>query len=308
MARVVVLGATSREISIDVSSYPKVDHLVEASHYRERTSGRGARQAVACARLKAQVSLISAVGTDGSERPVMTDLEQEKVHTRGVKVIRGGHTSLEVTLNLSFGGYGKVLYPGVSHMLSPQHVLEQGKLFEGAHCALFQLELKPETVLEGMRCAKRAGCLVLLDPYPPANLPDELWPLVDLVMPNAEELARLSQKDDPDEGARRIINWGAQAVVAHLGPLGAIVYSKGSRPRSLQAFRVDTEDHSGAGDAFAAGMAVALAEGKDIEEAARFACAAGALACTRKGTMDSFPIREEVEALLRAQPRPGSSI
>ncbi|MCX7827738.1 MAG: PfkB family carbohydrate kinase [Thermanaerothrix sp.] len=306
MSRIVVVGASAREISIDVDSYPKVDHRVEASHYRERTSGRGARQAAACARLKAQVSLISAVGTDGSERPLMEDLEEEKVHIRGVKVVRGAHTMLEVTMNLSFGGYGKVVYPGASHMLTPQQVLEQAKLFDGAQCTLLQLELKPETVLEAMRCAKRAGCLVLLDPYPPSELPDEMWGMIDVVMPNAEELARLSKKDDPDEGAQRLITWGARAVAAHLGPLGTIVYSKGSRPRSLQAFRVDTHDHSGAGDAFAAGMAVALAEGRDLEEAARFACAAGALACTRKGTIDSFPLREEVEALLKAQPRPGS--
>jgi len=139
-------------------------------------------------------------------------------------------------------------------------------------------------------------------------LPDELWTLVDLVMPNAEELARLSGKDDPDEGALRLITWGAKAVVAHLGPLGAIVYSKGLRPRSLQAFRVDTEDHSGAGDAFAAAMAVALGEGKDLEEAARFACAAGAVTCTRKGTIEAFPLREEVETLLKSQPKPGSFI
>lgn len=307
MPRVVVLGATGREISVQVNSYPRLDHMVEATHYRERTSGRGARQAVACARLKCQVSLISAVGSDGSERPIMEELQSEKVHIRGIKVFRGTHTAMEVTLNMSYGGYGKVVYPGASHLLAPQHVLDQAKLFGGAQCALFQLELLPDAVLEGVKCAKRSGALVLLDPYPPRQLPDEIWPMVDLVMPNAEELAILSGKDDPDEGAQRIINWGARAVAAHLGPLGAILYSRGSRPRSMQAFRVDTEDQTGAGDAFAAGVAVALSEGKDLEEAIRFGCAAGALACTRQGTLESFPLREEVEKLVASQPRPGSA-
>ncbi|WP_281744718.1 carbohydrate kinase family protein [Thermanaerovibrio acidaminovorans] len=306
MPRIVVMGASGREMLLKVAHHPNVNHPVLADSFEERTSGRGARQAAACSRLRGQVSLISAVGSDGSERAVLEDMQDQRVNMRSSKVIRGAQTMREVTLRMAFGGQSRVVYPGACAMLTSQHVLEASKTFQGVACALFQLELPVEAVMEGMRCAKRAGAVVLLDPYPATgNLPPEIWSLTQVVLPNAEEMARITGKDDPDEGAGRLMDLGVQAVAAHLGPLGAILYSRGSRPRSFQAFRVDTVDHDGAGDAFAAGVTVALSEGMDMEEAVRFGCAAGALACTREGTLNAFPARQQVEGLLVSQPSPG---
>ena len=304
MSRIVVVGSINRDLVIPVPRLPVVGETLAGKDLSALGGGKGANQAVACSRLRAQVHLIGAVGDDAFGTAMLEELQRDKVSCRGAKIVRGISTGVAVVAVMPGGDNAILVSPGANGHLTADRVVDGAKLFQGASCALFQLEIPTEAVLEGMRQAKRAGALVILDPAPARALPDAVWPLVDVLSPNTVELAALSGRDDPDEAAAKLLRWGVRSVVAHLGPLGAILYRTGQPPRSFQAYRVEAVDSTGAGDAFAAGLAVALGEGRDLEDAVPFACAAGALACTVLGAQPSLPQRQAVEALVARQVDP----
>jgi ribokinase len=170
-----------------------------------------------------------------------------------------------------------------------------------------QLEIPLETVLAAARLASRRGARVLLDPAPiPSQpLPPELYQLTGVITPNegeAKALTGIAVTDDRSatEAASHLIRAGAHAAVIKLGERGAFVHD-GRRTKVVPGIAVDAIDATAAGDAFAGALAVALAEGKDLIDAAFFANAAGALATTRRGAQPSMPYRTEVDALLTAR-------
>jgi ribokinase len=134
------------------------------------------------------------------------------------------------------------------------------------------------------------GATTILNPAPAADLTDELLADCSIVIPNEHEYGRLG-------GADRLFGLGVEAVVTTLGPAGVVVETTNER-RRIPAFSVTAVDTTAAGDAFCGAFAVAIAEGADPADAARFAAAAGALATTRPGAVPSLPRRSEIEALL----------
>jgi ribokinase len=159
-------------------------------------------------------------------------------------------------------------------------------------------------VLAAARAAKRAGALVLLDPAPARPMPDELLRLADYVTPNETELAALTgggaiaSTDDLRHRVRALSARGCRRVVVKCGSAGAYLF--GARHEALHwpAHAVGAVDTTAAGDAFNAGLAVALADGADVLTAGRFATAAAAISVTRAGAQPSKPDRDEVDALL----------
>ena len=150
--------------------------------------------------------------------------------------------------------------------------------------------------------ASSLGRPVVLDPAPAVPLPHELYRLCDYITPNeieAEALVGFSVRDFPSaqRAAAELRRRGARCAIIKMGESGAF-YLAGEREEMVPPFPVKAVDTVGAGDAFNAGLAVALAEGKDLAEAVRWGSAAGAVAVTRPGAQDAMPIRDEVEALL----------
>ena len=160
---------------------------------------------------------------------------------------------------------------------------------------------------------RAAGGALLLDPAPAADVPDQLLALATLVTPNESELAALSatalDATLTDEGidrcARRLMARGASAVLVKLGARGARLVTA-SRRQSWPASAMEVVDTTAAGDAFNGALAVALSERADLDDAIRFACAAGALSVTRAGAQSSMPTRDEVDLLLARSPKPAT--
>jgi ribokinase len=193
--------------------------------------------------------------------------------------------------------------PGANRLLSVEMAEQREADFQWAQVLLIQLETALPTVAWALRAARRHTVVTILNPAPAQLLPEEMYPLVDYLTPNAGEAALLSGQpvgspETAREAARQLLERGAGTVVVTLGEAGALVCAESSAVH-FPAFPVQAVDTTGAGDAFNAGLALGLAAGGTLDQVIPLANAAAALACTHTGAQDALPDRAQVEAFLK---------
>jgi ribokinase len=299
-AQICVVGSCNIDLTFRVHRLPQPGETVAAHALYQGFGGKGANQAVAAARLGAQVSLIARVGDDAFGRQTTEALQALGIDSAFVRT-SGGPTGTASIFVSDAGDNCIVVAPGSNALLSPEDIRAAAGTIAGADAVLCQLETPMETVLETFRAARSSGVRTLLNPAPAAPLPDDLLRLTDLCIPNETELELLTGQPlrDPatvETAARALRDRGPGAVVVTLGSAGALLLAEIAD--RIPALRVDVVDPTGAGDVFTAALAVFLAEGIALREAVQHANAAAALSVTRPGTQSAAPTRAEVEALI----------
>jgi ribokinase len=189
--------------------------------------------------------------------------------------------------------------PGANGRLSPSDVYAAERAIAEADGVLLQLEIPLETVRAAIELAQRHHVRAILNPAPARVLPDEVLRGIDVLTPNENEAAKLIG-EQVESALEALIARGVGSVVMTCGAAGCEVVSGGERQR-VSGFHVEAVDTTGAGDCFNGALAVALARGLDMAEAARYANAAAALAVTRFGAQTSAPFDDEVQNFLRAE-------
>lgn len=301
---ILVVGSINMDLVARCPHIPAPGETIMGSDFSLHPGGKGANGATAAARLAAgtTVNMLGAVGNDANGAALRSNLHKRGVATRHVLTLEGVPTGVALIAVAQSGENSIVVVPGANGHVRAEHV--QAVLPSLAPAAiLMQLEIPLESVLRAATLARGAGALVLLDPAPaPAALPAGLLALVDVLIPNEGELALLTglPTDTEDEAARaaaQLRALGVGAVVVKRGEKGALVVDeRGARP--IAALRVAVVDTTGAGDSFDGALAVALVEGRERDDAARFAAHAAGLACTRLGAQEAQPSRAEVEKTL----------
>jgi ribokinase len=254
--------------------------------------------------LGAESYIIGCVGDDDFGVRLRSTLAEGKVDCGHLEVSGEAGTGVAVITVTDAGDNTIVLATGANALVNEKTIERAADVFKKADAALFQLEIPVAAVAEGLAFARKTGCKTVLTPAPATELPRSIWPMVDYLVLNETELAFYAPKaegtrggDDAADAAKRLVKAGTKGVVVTRGAQGGLVVTK-DRAFAYAPFKVNALDSTGAGDAFCAGMIVGLSEGMTFEQAARFASAAGALACTRFGAHPSLPWRHEVEALL----------
>ena len=284
---------------------PKPGETAKGDLFQEAPGGKGANQAVAATRLGARVAFIARVGADRRGREVVKSLKEEGVATKFIIRDDTDHTGVALVL---VGGNGEkqiLSVPGANDELSTEQVRRAGSAIQSARVLLTQLEVPLETLLLAARLARDAGAKVLLDPSPPTSLPDELMQLVSLIKPNAREAEALTGILSKDRGsarkaAQRLIERGVGAVAVQAGDDGNLILTP-EQEYWFPKIPVRSIDATGAGDAFAAGLAVGLLEERPWPEIGALASAAAALTTTKLGAQAGLPTRDKVTSLLDAE-------
>ena len=217
----------------------------------------------------------------------------------------GSPTGMALIALDSSGENEIVVVAGANARLSPDRLETSRGHLAAAAVVMLQLEVPMATVEAAARIAKAGGATVILDPAPAQPLSAELLSCVDYLTPNQSELQTLTGRaagSQAEHAARALSAGGPLRVVVKMGDVGALLVER-DRESFWPALRVEARDATGAGDAFNAALAVALAEGRPLAEAGRLAVAAGALCATRAGAQPSMPKRDEVESALEPRPR-----
>ncbi len=296
--RIIVVGSINMDLVATVDSFPQPGETIVADGLVSNPGGKGANQAVAAARLGAQVSLVGCLGNDPFGRELRDSLDLSGVDSSLLQVTDDAPSGT-AWIQVDAAGENMItVVPGANSLLRPDHLTGVRHELTHADALLLQLEIPLDTVEAAIELARSAGVPVILDPAPvPRTFPGSLYQ-VEVLTPNATEAASLLQTaiDAPERAARALHEQGAQQVVLKRGKSGATILDRDGQIEHVAAHRVDAVDTTAAGDAFTAALAVQLARGDELSAATRFAVAAGAVAVTRLGAQQAMPTSEEVIA------------
>lgn len=305
--RVTVIGSFMTDLVVRVPRRPVAGETLIGTDFGMFVGGKGNNQAIAAARCGAQVTIIGRVGDDIFAQPLFATLAENNIASQHVTRDPQAGTGTAMIVVDPSGQNSIVITPRANLRLTPEHLQEAREAFTGAKIVMAQLEIALETALTGARLAREAGARFLLNPAPAPRepLPEEVLRLTSIIVPNeveAEQLTGISTADSDGalRAARRLLELGPQDVILTLGARGALWVNQ-QQTRHLPAIPVTQVDATAAGDAFCGALAAALALGLPMEQALRWANAAGALAVTRLGASPSLPTRAEVEQLVAQQ-------
>lgn len=302
MARVVVVGSLSMDLTAQSDKLPAPGETVIGTAFSMVPGGKGNNQAVTCARQGVATAMVGRVGPDPFGAPVRDQLVAEGVDVSHLGTDPVVHTGIAHIVVDAAGQNSIIVVPRANHALSPEHVEQASGLIGQAAVLLVQLEIPLPTVKAALLAARRAGTTTILNPAPALEVDDELLALVDICVPNEVEASTLTGMPVDDvpralAAGRELLRRGCRSVVVTLGARGS-VYLDDERALEVPAIELPVVDTVAAGDAFCGALASALARGAQLETGLERATAAGALAVGVLGATPSLPSAGAVDALL----------
>ena len=297
---IVVIGSLNADFVVSTPKLPREGETILGREFNLFPGGKGANQSVGIARLGGIVTLVGKVGADDQALLLRNSLTQAGVNLAGLIEDPSSHTGVAFIQVADTGVNSIVVVPGANMRLAPSDLLAFDSLLNHAEMIVLQNEIPLETGLEAARMGKKAGAMILYNPAPFQKGADKLCRIADLVVPNEIELAELTglpvSADGEVKTAAAALRsaYGLKTVIVTLGARGSLVMNeKGSK--FLPALPVQARDTTAAGDAFIAGLAVSLSEGKNWGEAAWFATLVAGYSVTLLGAQSSLPTRRDLE-------------
>jgi ribokinase len=303
---VTVQGIFAADLTCWASRIPGWGETILGEKFRVGPGGKGSNQAIAAARLGAEVVFITKLGRDMFGEMARRTYVAEGISDRHIHESPDQMTgAAAIVVDAARGENAIIVVPGACDELSFAEIDTAASDIAASAVFVTQFELKLPVVEHAIRIAAERGVKVVLNPAPAISVAPSLYSLVDYLIPNESEAAALAGMpvesiDDASRAADFFLRHGARNVLVTLGARGVLVKNSQlcRHIPAIEAGRVI--DTTGAGDAFIGGFAVALAEGADILAAARFGCAVAGVAVTRVGTAPAMPRRNEVEPLLKS--------
>ena len=302
LSTVATVGSLNIDLVIRAPHCPKKGETVIGGPFGMAGGGKGSNQALAVARLNAKSYMIGCIGDDDFGRRLKSVLTENNVDCTHLQTRKDSATGTAVITVTQDGESSIIISQGANSLLDEQAIMKAKNVFSSSDSALFQMESPPQTVIAGLNLARQVGCRTFLSAEPPFSLPDEAWRNIDYFILNEKALnfyaGHRSQKTSVEAMSHEILNRGVKNLVVTRSAKGGMIFTNEGTDFSFEAFNIRAVDHTGARDAFCAGLCVALGEGRPLKLAARFAAACGALACTKIGAHPSMPWRHQVDALL----------
>ncbi len=300
---IVIIGSVNMDLVLRVPRMPMPGETLAGDKFMTIPGGKGANQAVACARLAAPgtaVAMVACVGDDAFGAQMRQSITACGINDRYLDEVAGEATGIASIMVDANAQNSIVIAAGANGRLDVERIERARPLIEQASIVLLQLEVPIPTVIHAIELAHSLGKTVVLNPAPAQALPRELLQKVDYLILNEIEAAMLAEErtvanfDDIPQLAARLHALGARNVVVTLGEKGVYGAFADGRQDHLPARKVQAVDTTAAGDTFIGGFIGAIAQGRDPFDAIAYAQAAAALSVTRIGAQTSIPTRDEV--------------
>ena len=309
LPQITVIGSLNKDFVTRTSRIPAAGETLTSESFSTGSGGKGANQAVACARISrhdrnaksdVRVNMIGAVGDDSFGVDLIDGLHRDNIDTTGVQTRSHVSTGVSVIIVEAETGENRILFsPGANSFFKP----EQLEILSSDHpnLIILQLEIPLNIVLQALRTAKQNGIDVLLNPAPAMEMPDEAYPAITHLVLNETEATTLSKMpgNDWERVARKFQDLGVRNVIITLGGEG-VFYATGDQTGHVRAEPVEVIDTTAAGDTFVGAFAVSVVsqdpsgEYMGVEEAVRKANKAAAMTVQKHGAQDAIPYMGEV--------------
>jgi ribokinase len=294
--RIVVAGSANMDVVGLAERLPLPGETVLGDDFVMNPGGKGANQAIAAARAGGQCTFLGAIGSDGFGVTISARLTASGVDTRHIRTSYG--TSGVAVIMVDRAGENSILVSPGANSSFVELTADERAVIAAGDVLVCQQEIPPGTVLEAALAARAAGTRMVLNAAPARELAPELLEVVDLLVVNEVEAQAITGRAEPDLPA--LLSF-VPRVVLTLGGEGALYADRDGRSERIPPYPVEVVDTTAAGDAFTGALAVAWGEGRDLVDAVRWACAAGA-ACVRKvGAYSALPTRADIDALYSAR-------
>jgi len=295
---IVVVGSLNMDLVMRMSRAPIGGETLPGLDFAMLPGGKGANQAVACARMGANVIMVGRVGIDANGDVLKAGLAADGIDAREVKGLASTHTGVASIWVEDDGQNRIVLAPGANGLLDPAGIARANTMIDMSGMLICQLEVPMPAVQAAIDRAWAAHVPVLLNPAPALPLPDAMWPRIDILVLNESEATAYAGLPvvDPNSAAEAgglLRARGPDRVLVTLGAQGVVVVD-GAGARHAAARKVKAVDTTAAGDTFIGALAAALCEGQSLDDAVALGQAAAALCVTRKGAQTSIPYRRQL--------------
>ena len=298
MAGVFVVGSINQDFILRVERRPDPGETVTGAELSLFPGGKGANQAIAAARLGAEVAMFGRVGEGPFGQDLVKNLRDNGVDASRVESFSGAPTGSAFITVTPDGENTIIVSPGANRSFGPEEIEAADEDLRQTRILVAQLEVGVEAVETAAHVVHEAGGRLLLNLAPPREVSDALLHRCDPLIVNEHEARFLlgEEPQSPEESAGKLLDLGPRSAVVTLGAEGALL-AAGDSPRHFPAPEIEAVDTTGAGDAFVGALAAKLARGAPLEEAVTYAVLAGAAAVMSEGAQGSLPTPEEVEKL-----------
>lgn len=301
---IIVFGSINIDLVATVPRLPIAGETLLGHNFVQVPGGKGANQAVALARLQIPTHMVGRVGTDSFASELLYNLQNSGVETDNVSIDETVSSGVAIIAVDDKGENQIIVIPGANGRVNQEDVELLSDLLPSATALLLQFEIPLAAVVAAAQAAHQAGLKVILDPAPAQSyVPDELYPLVDIITPNEVEAGQLvgfsvNGEDSAKQAAEVLLQRGVKCAIVKLGAKG-VFCATAEESFFVPAFPIEVVDTVAAGDAFNGGLAAALYEGLSLRQAVVWGAAAGALAATKAGAQTSLPDRLTFDAFLQ---------
>ncbi len=305
--KIVILGVFVADTAYRADRAPRMGETIIGNSFALGPGGKGSNQAVAAAKLGADVTFLSKLGRDPFADMALKTWADAGVTPRVTQSDDTATGAAYIFIEEATGDNAIIICPGVAATIAVSDVEANAELIASATAFVTQLEQPLDAAVRGLEIAREAGALTILNPAPANSVPEPMLALCDYVTPNEIETETLTgvtvtSVDDARRAAEVFLAKGVGAAVITLGERGALFHSARQSELVPAVNAGAVVETTGAGDAFNGGFATALARGDDPVDAVRFGCAAAGISVTRPGTAPSMPTLAEVEELLARSP------
>ena len=292
MKNILVVGSINIDLVMNTERIAKVGETVRGTSFNTFAGGKGANQAVAAARLGANVKMLGAVGNDVYGDTLLDGMQKDGIDVSGIERF---DTSTGVAVIVVCNGDNSIIInAGANALVTPEYIDRHIDAIEWADFVIMQYEIPMETVLHTAKIAHSLGKTVVINPAPMTDTPDQLIKICDLFVPNQTEAnTLLGEECDEQTAVKRIYELGAKSVIITLGSKGSILFD-GQEMEYTPAVKTKAVDTTAAGDCFIGALVTALSEDKPMKEAVQFATKAASISVTRNGAQTSLPYRKEM--------------
>ena len=306
MSKIFIVGSYNEGLTIRVPRMPALGESLPGDSFNMGPGGKGSNQAIAAARLGAEVNMLACIGGDIFGDRALQLYAREGIATDHIHRLPDANTGVGFVNILPNGENWITVDLGANLLMTPQHVRDCETIIQRSDIVMTQFEVAPEAVATALALGKANGALTICNPAPARQADAAMFAYVDILTPNATEARILLglPPDDPspaEDLARGLLDFGVGSVIVTRGEQGALIVNDGGTVH-IPAISIDAVDVTGAGDSFNAALAVFLGEGKSIDEAARQAAVAGAYTAMRLGVIDGLPTRAEFVCFKAALP------